>query len=577
MTMPDDLTPFVATFVDELVHSGVTHAVICPGSRSTPLAMLLGAHPDMKIWMNVDERSAGFFALGLAKAKKAPAVLLCSSGTASANFYPAIIEARYARVPLIVLTADRPHELRGVGAPQAIDQIKMYGENVKWFLEMPVPDSSDQMLAFIRSMARRSVKTAQQVPHGPVHLNFPFREPLIPNVREDGLWTSGKAGSSIQKPSHYDIDMTDIERVAEFLKKANRPLIVVGESDPTFGPAVGQLAETLGAPVLVDPLSNLRANHYSHPYFIDGYDSFLRTPRFVEAVKPDCVLRFGAMPVSKAFSLYLKTARPDHYIVIDEAFDWRDPTHQATDILACDPGQFCSLLSDRLTNAINKEWIAAWRKANEMTRQTLQRFMGNASWFEGHIVTLLEKVLPDDSTLFVGNSMPIRDIDTFFVNTDRSVQFLANRGANGIDGVVSTALGASVDRSPLYLLIGDLSFFHDMNGLMAAKQHQLNVTIIVINNNGGGIFSFLPQAEKADDFERLFATPLDIDIEKVASLYHAQYWRADDPISFKEAIAKTADSSGLNIIEAVTNRGVNTDTHRAFWRKVSDAIEEAIR
>jgi len=570
------LTSYTAAFVDELVEQGVRHAVISPGSRSTPLALLLYAHPLLKTWIDVDERSAAFFALGMAKKSNQPIAIVCSSGTATANFYPAIIEARYGRVPLVVLTADRPHELRGNGSPQTIDQIKMYGDHVKWFQDMSLPEDDEAMWTFARYSAKRAVDTANKVPKGPTHLNFPFREPLVPDFQKTELWAYGKKHSTFKGESMFlALEEGTYERLAIEWQDLCRPLIVVGPNrQAALREAIVALAERLGAPVLADPLSGVRFGKETEQLgIIDGYDALLRDSDFIETYQADGIIRFGAHPVSKSLTKYLKGVNPASFLIVDEGLDWLDATHSATQILHVDPVTFCrefSRLCIRKSSATVTSWQGFWQEANRKAKDTLKQYMSTAPWFEGHIASSLYKRLPAEATLFASNSMPIRDVDTFFFTREDALDVIANRGANGIDGVVSSALGCSVlENKTVYLLIGDLAFFHDMNGLMMAKSYELDVVIVVINNNGGGIFSFLPQASEAGEvFEDLFGTPLDYDIEVVAKLYEAHYFKATHQQAFDDALIEAQGLKGLRIIEAVTNRQENVLLHNKLWQDI---------
>lgn len=577
MTDGETLAAYIGAFVDELVKNGVTHAVVCPGSRSTPIAMMMAEHPEIKVWMHVDERSAAYFALGAAKARKEPVAILCSSGTAAANFFPAIVEAHEARVPLIVLTADRPHELRDVGAPQAIDQIKLYGDYVKWFIEMALPDSTSEMLRYVRMVAGRASATALAVPSGPVHLNFPFREPLVPELsshfgqggREDRSYVSVSNG--VRKP-----DPSVIENLALELRNVERGLIVCGpQEDPELPEAVTRLAEKLQYPILADPLSQLRSGVHDKTWVIDGYDAFLRDEQLVKSYVPEVIIRFGAMPVSKAFLLFIKKHPDCRQIIIDEG-GWREPTQLASDMIRVDPVACCRALTCEINHKKRNTWSKAWLRLNEATQKKVVEYSTADELSEGQVFTELSACLPPKSLLFVGNSMPVRDLDTFFMNNELGIHTLANRGANGIDGVVSTALGASTTGFPLVLVIGDLSFYHDLNGLLAAKYHRLSVTIIVIHNNGGGIFSFLPQANHPDHFETLFGTPTDLDFEKVVEMYGGTFTEVKNWSHFRKEVKRAIAADGLDVIEVKTNRTENTVYHRKIWDHVSKKVRNLL-
>ncbi|MFK2824747.1 2-succinyl-5-enolpyruvyl-6-hydroxy-3-cyclohexene-1-carboxylic-acid synthase [Bacillus sp. B190/17] len=572
-----DLTLYNAHFIDGLVKAGVESAVISPGSRSTPMALLLTEHPDIKEYIQIDERSAAFFALGLAKVSGKPTALLCTSGTAAANYLPAITEANNARIPLIVLTSDRPHELREVGAPQTIDQNRLYGTHVKWFAEMALPDAEESILRYVRTTAAKAVYTAKQSPAGPVHLNFPFREPLLPEY--DGLFErleTDRFPAIHLNEGMRVLPQCEIEELAALLQGKEKGLIVCGEQQSEgFEEVVVELAEKLGYPILADPLSGLRSGAVYSDLIIDSYDAFLRNDRVKQEAVFDVVLRFGAMPVSKALTQFLCRHAGKVHCVVDGGGGWRDPIGVATHMLAADESAFCRLLTSCLKEREDTSlWMRNWIRINQGAKAKMESIGEDQELDEGTLFYEILQRLPDPSALFVGNSMPIRDLDSFFFANHRRVRLLANRGANGIDGLVSSALGAAAVTSPLYLIIGDLSFFHDLNGLLAAKLNGIKMTVIVINNNGGGIFSYLPQAAEPKHFERLFGTPADLDFSYAAQLYGAGYEKVSDLSSLDTAMAKAERADGLFIIEAVTDRVKNVIAHRELWEKVSQEMNK---
>lgn len=576
MSSHKTLTSFLAPFIHQLVMSGVRDVVISPGSRSTPLTVLFKEHPDVKIWMNVDERSAAFFALGIAKNKQNPVALVCSSGTASANYFPAIIEAKYSEVPLIVLTADRPHELREVGAPQAIDQTKLYGTHVKHSVDLPLPE--DGLRSYMAGQASQAVRLAAETPKGPVHLNLPFREPLMPDVEQPIPWEADRSIISHHKTKSV-LQNEGSDQIFLKLSQMKRPLIIVGpDQGKHLGSWIHLLAERLQAPVLADPLSQLRAGEYPKDWIIDGYDAFLRVPAFVDAYQADGLIRFGPMPVSKPLMKYIERLDLPFLMVVSEGGRMSDPTHQVTDWINANPVSFIkellSKMDEKEMKSQTKEiWSKIWLQTNQVTRDVTEVFVEKTPWFEGHAVTELLSSLSSEATLFVGNSMPIRDLDSFFLNINQPLRTLGNRGANGIDGITSTALGLSTGEQPTFLVIGDLSFFHDTNGLMIGRRYGLNLTCLVVNNNGGGIFSFLPQAQTSQHFEELFATPLEYEIEDVAKLSKASYFKAANREELKIAINTSQEIKGLKIIECVTVRDENVALHHAYWNDVKKAIQ----
>jgi 2-succinyl-5-enolpyruvyl-6-hydroxy-3-cyclohexene-1-carboxylate synthase len=574
--MSDHLTLYVSAFVDELTKVGVRDVVISPGSRSTPFAIVMAEHPNMRVHVNIDERSAAFFALGMAKAKRNPVALLCTSGTAVANYLPAVVEAYYARVPLIVLTADRPHELRDVGAPQAIDQLNIYGKHAKWFMEMALPESSPDMLRYARTMAARAAAVAITAPAGPVHLNFPLREPLIPNITEH-MWTQIEQ----TEPSFIQVSIgkrmlekEQLQLIYKQLSNVEKGLIICGDMDyPGFSDAVIKLAEALNYPILADPLSQLRSGTHSKDYIIESYDAILKSDTALETLIPEVVIRFGAMPVSKPLSLMLKHHPSIKQFVVDGDGGWREPTLTASYMVHCDEVDFCNGIV-KLAQGKRKtsEWAEIWKEINKLTKTTLLEAGKDEKMFEGKVFIELAQLLPEKAILFVGNSMPIRDADTFFMTNEKNIRIMANRGANGIDGIVSSALGASTTGEPLVLVIGDLSFYHDLNGLLAAKLHNLNATIIVMNNNGGGIFSFLPQAKQEKHFETLFGTPTNLNFEQVVHMYDGQYIKVETWDKFRENVTNAISASGLHVVEICTSREENVMKHRRLWENVSQEI-----
>ncbi|GCE11507.1 2-succinyl-5-enolpyruvyl-6-hydroxy-3-cyclohexene- 1-carboxylate synthase [Tengunoibacter tsumagoiensis] len=583
---------YVAAFVDELQRAGLHHVVICPGSRSTPLALVLAEQPAIRVWMHVDERSAAFFALGMAKRLQQPVALLCTSGTAAANFFPAIAEAHLTHIPLLVLTADRPHELRDCGAPQAIDQNRLYGTHVKWFAEVALPEASNPALRYIRTLANRSVALTTAVPAGPVHLNFPFREPLTPNPQAD----QPLLASSLRDPLAWggrsenapyiavsdaplgSVSAETIARLADQMQSSQRGLIVVGPIvQPELTQPLLQLAARLGYPLLADPLSQLRSGTPEQSPIIASYDAFLRLDSFTDTHEPELVLRFGAMPVAKPLLLYLKKYAHCPQIVVDGQSGWEEPTQLAEEMLHTDPASFCRELLQTLGDQpVVNRWLQSWLKIEQVTRQTLHRVIEDFTpLFEGRVFRELASLLPEGATLFAGNSMPVRDLDTFFWNVAHPVRVLGNRGANGIDGVVSSALGvSSAQKEPTVLVIGDLSFFHDLNGLLAARLHQLHLIIVLINNDGGGIFSFLPQAEHPEHFEQLFGTPTGLDFAPVVQMYGGRFQRITDWSSFRHSFRTALQEQGLQVLELQTDRASNVSLHRQLWRALESELQQ---
>ncbi|MGM8211942.1 2-succinyl-5-enolpyruvyl-6-hydroxy-3-cyclohexene-1-carboxylic-acid synthase [Virgibacillus sp. W0430] len=579
MDYTEILTKYTGNFVDELAQSGLRNVVISPGSRSTPLAMMFAEHEQIKDWVIIDERSAAFFALGIAKESMKPVALLCTSGTAAANYYPAVVEAYYSRIPIIVLTADRPHELRDSGASQTINQINMYGDYIKWFHDMALPEASEQSLSYVRSKASRVIYEACSGNKGPVHLNFPFREPLVPDFNVTDFW--GKRNE--RRPYHAmmsgekKLSVTDLEKLAASINGYKKGVIVCGpQVDQQLASAIVKLAAAWNIPVLADPLSQLRAGSHSKEQIIEGFDAILRYPAIRNRLKPDYIIRFGAMPISKNYLFYVKEMQNVQQFVVEVHSGSRDPAGNATQFIYSDPVTLCDDLRNHssATDNLNREWLAEWQQLNQSAKKHLMNQMDDQGELtEGEAVKCLFEAIPMHSCLFVGNSMAIRDVDTFFMATEKNISIHANRGASGIDGVVSSALGTAASATKAAtLIIGDLSFYHDLNGLLTAKQYDLNLTILLLNNNGGGIFSFLPQAKHERNFEKLFGTPLHIDFEQAINMYDGKYSVADTPEKLKRLLALSYAQSGLSVIEVKTDRNANVQWHRDKWSRIEKEL-----
>lgn len=605
----------VIAFVEELARAGVKHVCIAPGSRSTPLALALAEHPGLEVWMHVDERSTGFFALGMAKALQQVVAVLCTSGTAAANLLPAAVEAHASSVSLLLMTADRPPELHDVGATQTIDQHRLFGGFAKWFVNVELQAASPVMLRYARSLAGRAVATARAVPAGPVHLNFPFREPLTPlphelasmNGGEDTAASAGIPGSEYAdataggsaaenaRESGRDtpwvtvhdalptLSPATVRTIADALLASRNPMIVCGpQPDARLSRPLAELASALQAPLLADPLSQLRWGPHERSAIIDRYDTFLRHADTAGRFTPDLVIRFGSTPTSKTLLQFLEHCSSARVMIVDPA-RWPDPTLMAADILHSDPALLASALLEEVQRSAavrESRWLAAWKQADVATGTALHCYTQSLSEnFEGRVLFEVASMLPDAGTLFVSNSMPVRDLDAFAPGSERRTRVLGNRGANGIDGVVSTALGVSAASrvsgdGPVVLVIGDLAFYHDMNGLLAAMQHHLDVTIVVVNNDGGGIFSFLPQADYPQHFEKLFGTPLGLRFALAAEMYGAKYTLANDVAELRSGLQNGLESGGLHIVEVQTERNRNVQLHRDAYAAVFAALED---
>ncbi len=561
------LTDYVRRMTGALMNAGVKAVVISPGSRSTPLAYAFASTESLDVYMQVDERSAAYFALGLAKASGEPVVLLCTSGTAASNYHPAITEAYYARVPLITITADRPHELREVGAPQAIDQIRMYGKHVKYSVDMPLPEDNPDINDFVDRHVSRALSVATSAPCGPIHLNVPFREPLLIDFDRkspESTFSTRIAGVNI-------LDVSMAQQIKDILTKSDKGFIIAGEMPIGLDKeAFWKFAEALSWPVLCDPLSNLRSEvpEQCVSLCIDHYDAILKSTAFGEKVIPDTVIRFGAQPLSKSLSLYLKKVRPLTVIVVDESPEFRDSLGVVTHHVQTLPGSVFQIIVDKAKTSYTELWTAANGTASAGTN-SYETVDGD----EGIFAKMLVEYLPTGSDLVSGSSMPIRDIDTFFRKTSKDVKIFANRGTNGIDGVVSTAFGIQAARKrPTWLYIGDLSFLHDVNGLIVTRFHKTDLTIVIMNNDGGGIFSYLPQAGVNNHFEELFGTPTGLTFNHIAAMYDAQYAAVKTPEEFQAELVRPKDRP-VRIIEVFSDRQVNVKAHRELWAQITDRLD----
>lgn len=620
---------WASIFCEELFLSGCRTVCIAPGSRSTPLTMALARHGGFELFTIIDERSCAFFALGHAKASGEPVALVCTSGSAAVNFHPAVVEASYGQVPLIVLSADRPPELRDTGAGQAIDQLKLYGSAVRWFFEVGTPQLTASGLAHLRGLAARAVFEAQRPPAGPVHLNFPFRKPLEPiplpgDVPEalQQIPAASKAHSRATPPLVTAAPET-IRRLADQLRAAPRGLIVCGPmfSLPSSGgngagngagnwpDAVTTLARHSGYPVLAEPPSQLRGGTHDSSQIVAHGEAILRARAFRDKLKPQLVLRFGAMPTARHIEVLLEEHPNCPVVLVNESGAWLEPTHNPLDLICANPEHFCRALAEALPASSQSggkqngqqggqqdrqqgdqqggAWLEAFQEADKLAAEAiagqydapLPEGLGG-EWFEGRVFAELAGLLPANALQYTASSMPVRDLDAFTPRGNIPVRHLVNRGANGIDGTVSSALGAAAaaqkrGAGPAVLVTGDLAFYHDSNGLLAAKQYGLNLTIVLINNNGGGIFEMLPVSQFGETYEKHFGTPHGIDFSSLARAYDLPVLRPAHWEEFREMVGASLAGPGTRIVEIFTNRARNREQHEQVWRAVAGRLEQA--
>jgi len=558
--MSDVTQAFAATFVDELAVQGVEFACVSPGSRSAPIAMALQRHPRIKVLIQIDERCGSFFAVGLGKATGKPAVVLSTSGTAAAEFHAAVVEASYSRTPLIVLTADRPPELQGVGANQAIDQQHLYGSAVRWFVDPGAPVDLPNAARTWRRLAARAVAEAS---NGPVHVNLPFREPLVPPPGKPPV--AEPAPAQAMTSGRLLPSQAQVASLASALQRAQRPLIVAGElrDGQNLAPALHRI----GLPLLAEPTSQLRRAEAGPA--IESYEALLRAGWSLQH-GPDLVIRIGATPTSRVLNRWLAAAAAPTFL-IDPDHAWRDEDHVATNVMVCDPQPLLEAVPPVDRTAWRDQWVTAGKRASA----AIAASMVSTPLHEGHVVRALSARLPDPGQVFIGSSMPIRAADSFWPLARPKQRFFGNRGASGIDGLVSSGLGVATARDsvPTVLLLGDLSLYHDMNGLWALQRHGIRATLVVCDNNGGGVFNFLPQAEHQDVFEEIFATPLGLDLSQVARLYGLVYSPVSDRSGLEPAIADAIAAPTPTMVVVRFKREDSVSGHRLLWEAAASALK----
>ena len=575
-------TALASAFAEELARGGLRLAVVSPGSRSTPLAVALWRQPEIEVKVIVDERSAGFFALGAAQASGEPVALLCTSGTALVNYHPAVIEADESAIPLVVLSADRPPELRGIGAGQTIDQIKSFGSSVRWFCEVGTHEADDSGLLHYRSVACRALATARgEARPGPIHLNLPWREPLAP-VPVDGAVTAadplaleGRDGRPLTAVTHIDLEPSTflLDEVAGHIGNAISGVIVAGRQlDPELREPLAHLARVSGFPILAEPTSQLRCGPHDRSHVVAAYDLLLRDERFARSVVPDLILRFGAMPTSKPLRAWIEASEADQ-IVVDPYGGWNEPSRRAAAILRADPTELAQGWAARLEGLEGRErplpdrWLTAEAAAQAALDEALSDSGGIT---EPALHRALGQAHSDGDLVYTSSSMPIRDQEAFLSASSTDVSFLSNRGANGIDGLISSGIGAAqASGRPTTIVSGDLGLLHDVGGLAALREVETPVRIVVIDNDGGGIFHFLPQesALDADEFESLLGTPRGVDVGKAAALFDLPHRRLDALAELPDALA-----AGTGLIEVKADRQTNVEAHRELQVAVRTAI-----
>ncbi len=565
----DANTALARAFVDELARGGVTDACLAPGSRSTPVALALAHDDRIRVHVHVDERSAAFFALGTARMSGRPAVVLTTSGTAAANLHPAVLEAHHGRVPLLACTADRPPELRDTGAGQTIDQHALFSSAVRWQADPGPPEDRPDVGAHWRSVTARAVALALGPPAGPVHLNLPFREPLVPSGAElvpaRGR-SDGRSWVSVAPPTRRPDDAT-VARLAAAVRETPRGALVAGWGAEVSPSTALRFAAAAGWPVLADPLSGLRVGSHA----VSTYDALLRIDDVAASRRPDMSVRVGAPPTSKVAAGWLD-GDVRQWIVDPDG--WLDPHRGAGDIVACDAELLLGAVADLLgPPAPSNEWLEEWLQLEFRARRALDDLLdGWTDPFEGRVARDLVAGLPDGASVVVASSMPVRDVESFAAPRD-GVRVLANRGVNGIDGFTSTVLGAAaVAPGPVVGLLGDLCFLHDTNGLLGATSRDIDATLVVIDNDGGGIFSFLPQAAEPEHFEALFGTPHGTDLAALAAVHGVPCVEVEKAGALLAVVEDSRRDGGVRMVLVRTDRAENVTRHREAWAAVASAV-----
>ena len=571
--------------VEELVRNGVGLFCLSPGSRCAPLTVAVAENARAQHVMHFDERGAAYHALGCAAATGRPAALICTSGTAVANYFPAVVEASHARVPLIVLSADRPPELLDAGANQAIDQVKLFGDYARWYAALPCPTEEIDPKVVLTTIDQ-AVYRATSAQAGPVHLNCMFREPLAPVPTDRDLspymagvasWQSGDAPYTAYVKPARTLSADDRKQLAETLSRAEHGLLIVGRlASPAETKAVGKLAEALNWPVFPDVASGLRLGTGTPP-FVHYYDTLLGEPRFAERCAPDVVVQVGSPVVSKRLLEHLDKHRPQQYILVTDHPFRHDPAHGVSMRVEADVAAFCSDLAKEGAPPGDAEWRRWLWAASEAADEAIAGLLAEEDTFgEPAVARLLSERIAPDATLFVGNSMPVRDVDRFGSPHGARARVAVNRGASGIDGNIAAAAGyARVLEAPVTALVGDLALLHDLNSLALLRDAGAPVTVVVLNNNGGGIFSFLPIADYPEYLEEFFVAPHGRHFKEAAALFDLDYYRAGSRESFVDAYEKAPKSGVSTIIEVGTDRHDNVRLHRLLEEAVAKAVAGA--
>jgi len=570
---PNTNAQWSEVIIETLYRKGLRHAVVCLGSRSSPLALGFAEREGIESYPALDERSAGFFALGLAKRSKRPVVLVCTSGTAAANFFPAIIEASESHAPLIVLTADRPHELRQCRSGQTIDQVKLYGGYAKYFTEFALPENSLSLLRYARQRTASLFDSSLLPVRGPVHANMPFREPLSGEIEigfspalEDVETFYSKAD-----PANHLAALKSGPLDLNSFCDCERGIVLVGAVDPENEEKwilnVSELANTLNWPILADALNPIRGVASRFPNLVCAYDLIARGATAREALKPEKVLVIGEFPISKQLRNWIESIEPE-ILILNSFGEEGDSTHSRSASRQLDFSYSMCSVDLRVGSTFLEKWLDAERLCSASLKKRLE---SETEVFEGAASSVLADELVD-ADLFVSNSMPPRDLEFFRFPNDNGLRISFSRGANGIDGIVSTALGVAEVAGHAYLLTGDLAFLHDSNGLLLGGKVSAGLTIVLINNNGGGIFEMLPVAKFDPPFEEYFAAPQSVDIGRLCGAHGIEHKPIPDLTVLRHAL-QTRSEGVIRVLELTTDRKLDTEKRKKWFAEISEELE----
>lgn len=577
------------TFIKELSSIGVKYACISPGSRNTSLTLAIANNKKIKSFVHIDERSSAFFALGIAKATNTAIILVCTSGTATAELYPAIIEAYQQRIPLIVCTADRPPELLNTGANQTINQSNLYKNHIRWFFDAGLPEPIPRRIRHIKAIAKRAIYESMVRAKGPVHLNFPFRKPFEPDIITDEVEAEVIKTAELVLPDKKNLFKENgknivsekwFKETAKYLAKFKKGLIIAGPENynETFHINCVKLASILGYPILADGASQLRFGKHNKENILFSFEGFLRSDSFAKKYKPEIILQFGRTVTSKALGEYFEKCSAVRFM-INEYGDWFDPANRANASFSCKPYLFCEKMIEHLQskkiNRSSSKWVKEIKALDEKSLVAKNKVINHSKFpNECRIIEELINVMPSKSQLMISNSMPIRDFDYFAPTTPKNIAIFNNRGASGIDGITSTALGLAVlEKKPTVLLTGDSAFYYDLNSLLAAKKYKIPLIIILINNNGGGIFEVLPISKYGKVFNDFFVSPHNLDFSAFVNAFGGNYSLVKNWENFKFEFKKALTKKTFSVLEIKTDAFASLKLRQAYWEEANANLQ----